>query len=80
MAGMPFDATMKDLIESDPMAWSALGSDQPALRVTLEDGDVSSVTAAADKVLRVEGESGTWLQDLEPESGHAGEAPEKLYL
>ena len=80
MAGMPFDATMKDLIESDPMAWSALGSDQPALRVTLEDGDVSSVTAAADKVLRVEGEAGTWLQDLEPESGHAGEAPEKLYL
>ena len=80
MAGMPFDATMKDLIESDPMAWSALGSDQPALRVTVEDGDVSSVTAAADKVLRVEGESGTWLQDLEPESGHAGEAPEKLYL
>ena len=80
MAGMPFDATMKDLIESDPVAWSALGSDRPAHRVTVEDGDVSSVTAAADKVLRVEDDAGTWLHDLEPESGHAGEAPDELFL
>ena len=80
MAGMPFDATMKDLIESDPVAWSALGSDRPARRVTVEDGDVSSVSAAADKVLRVEDDAGVWLHDLEPESGHAGEAPDKLFL
>ena len=80
MAGLQFDATMKDLIESDPAAWSALGSDRPARLVTVEDGDVSSVTAAADKVLRVEDDAGTWLHDLEPESGHAGEAPDKLFL
>ena len=80
MAGMPFDATMKDLIAFDPVAWSALGSDRPALRVTVQDGDVSSVSAAADKVLRVEDEAGTWLHDLEPESGHAGEAPDQLFL
>ena len=78
MAGMPFDATLKDLIESDPMAWSALGSDRPARRVTVEDGDVSSVSAAADKVLRVEDDAGVWLHDIEPESGHAGDAPERL--
>jgi predicted transposase YdaD len=77
---MPFDATMKDLIESDPAAWSALGSDRPARRVTVEDADVSSVSAAADKVLRVEDDAGTWLHDIEPESSHAGEAPEKLFL
>ena len=80
MAGMPFDATLKDLIESDPMAWSALGSDRPARRVTVEDGDVSSVSAAADKVLRVEDEAGVWLHDIEPESGHAAQAPAKLLL
>jgi hypothetical protein len=80
LAGLPFDATMKDLIESDPAAWSALGSDRPAHRVTVEDGDVSSVTAAADKVLRVEDASGTWLHDIEPVSGHAAEAPDKLFL
>ena len=38
MTGMPFDATSKDLLESD---------------------------------------AGTRLHDIEPESGHAGEAPEK---
>ena len=80
MSGKPFDATLKDLIESEPMAWSALGSDRPARRVTVEDGDVSSVTAAADKVLRVEDEAGVWLHDIEPESGHAAEAPAKLLL
>ena len=80
MAGMPFDATLKDLIESDPVAWSALGSDRPARRVTLEDADVSTVSAAADKVLRVEDSAGTFLHDVEPESGHAGEAPDKLFL
>src|SRR4051812_32553000 len=77
---MPFDATLKDLIESDAAAWSALGSDRPARRVTVEDADVSNVTAAADKVLRVEDDAGVWLYDIEPESGHAGEAPEKLFL
>ena len=80
MAGLPFDATLKDLIESDPAAWSALGSDRPARRVTVEDGDVSSVSAAADKVLRVEDDAGVWLHDVEPESGHAAEAPDKLFL
>jgi hypothetical protein len=80
MTGMPFDATLKDLIESDPAAWSALGSDRPARRVTVVDRDVSSVTAAADKVLRVEDDAGVWLHDIEPESGHAAEAPAKLLL
>lgn len=80
MAGLPFDATLKDLIESDPAAWSALGSDRPAHRVTVEDADVSSVSAAADKVLRVEDDAGVWLHDIEPESGHAAEAPAKLFL
>ena len=80
MAGLPFDATLKDLIESDPAAWSALGSDRPARRVTVEDADVSSVSAAADKVLRVEDDAGVWLHDIEPESGHATETPAKLFL
>ena len=80
MAGKPFDATMKDLIEADAASWAALASSVPPLSVRFEDADVSSVTAAADKVLRVRDSTGEWLLDLEPQSSHAGDAPEALHL
>ena len=80
MAGKPFDATMKDLIEADAASWAALATSIPPTSVRFEDADVSSVTAAADKVLRVRDRTGEWLLDLEPESGHAGDAPDALHL
>ena len=49
----PFDATTKHLIEGHPKDWlDFLGL--PARSVTVIDADVSTVTADADKVLRVE--------------------------
>ena len=80
MAGKPFDATMKDLIEADAASWAALASSTPPTSVRFEDADVSSVTAAADKVLRVVDATGEWLLDLEPQSSHAGDAPDALHL
>ena len=80
MAGKPFDATMKDLIEADAASWAALASSVPPISVRFEDADVSSVTAAADKVLRVQDRTGEWLLDLEPQSSHAGDAPDALHL
>jgi hypothetical protein len=80
MAGKPFDATMKDLIEADAASWAALASSVLPISVRFEDADVSSVTAAADKVLRVQDRTGEWLFDLEPQSSHAGDAPEALHL
>src|SRR5262249_25464673 len=51
-----------------------------AQRVSLIDADVSTVTAAADKVLRVEGDGGPWLLDIEPEARYAADAPDRLLL
>lgn len=51
----PFDATTKDLLESDPVAWlTYLGLD-PQGAVEMIDSDLSTVTAEADKVFRVVG-------------------------
>jgi predicted transposase YdaD len=80
MSSKPFDATLKDLIEEDSAAWAALAGGGPPRRVTVLDADVSTVTAAADKVLRVEEAAGEWLLDLEPESGYAADAPWRMHV
>jgi predicted transposase YdaD len=80
MASKPFDATLKELIEDDSASWPALVGDWPIKAVAVIDADVSTVSAAADKVLRIHGNSGNWLLDLEPESSHAEDIPERLHL
>lgn len=61
----PYDATTKDLIESNPSDWPAyLGYPVPAKRVSVIDADLSVVTAEADKVIRVE-DAKPWLLHLE---------------
>lgn len=65
----PYDATSKDLIETDPAGWVAfLGCPTPPDAVRLVDADVSTVTAEADKVIRVGGES-PWMLHLEIQAG-----------
>lgn len=49
----PFDATSKDLLEAGPADWLAFLHRPPAERVEVIDSDLSTVSAAADKVLRV---------------------------
>ncbi len=49
----PFDATTKDLLEADPVAWLAYLGITPQAAVEVIDSDLSTVTAEADKVFRV---------------------------
>jgi hypothetical protein len=61
----PYDATAKDLIETDPAGWvSFLGCAVPASAVHLVDADVSTVTTDADKVIRVD-EPAPWVLHLD---------------
>jgi predicted transposase YdaD len=51
----PYDSTAKDLLEADPPAWLALIGIDPPGPVRVVDSDLATITAAADKVLLVEG-------------------------
>jgi len=63
--GTPYDATSKDLIEADPAGWvTFLGCPVAPAAVRLVDADVSTVTADADKVIRVDGPA-PWLLHLD---------------
>jgi predicted transposase YdaD len=63
----PFDASTKHLIEERLADWVAL-SDRPADGPTqVIDADLATVTAAADKVLRIDGPQ-PWLLHLEVQS------------
>lgn len=50
----PYDATLKHLVEAHPADWLAFLGLPIGRRIDAVDADLSSVTAAADKVLRVE--------------------------
>lgn len=80
MSSKPFDVTLKDLVEVDAAAWPALLGPWPFRSVSVIDADVSTLLAEADKVIRVEGPDGAWLLNLEPESGYAGDSPERMHL
>jgi hypothetical protein len=52
MNHQPFDISMKDLIERDPMGWAQSFSPEPVLAAQRIESDASTLSAA-DKVLRV---------------------------
>ena len=80
MSGMPFDATMKDLIEENARAWAEYFNPYPVIDVAVIDADLSTVTARADKVLRVTEDDGEQcLLNFEAEARHAGD-PKRLVL
>ncbi|OWK36042.1 hypothetical protein [Fimbriiglobus ruber] len=61
----PYDATSKDLLDADPARWvTYLTREPPPGPVDVIDADLSTVTAEADKVIRVNG-SDPWLLHLE---------------
>lgn len=65
----PFDAATKQLVESNPEAWVRyLGLAGSSARVV--DTDVSAVTAATDRVLRVEGAASPYIVHIEFQVGH----------
>jgi predicted transposase YdaD len=83
MAGKRFDASLKHLVETYPRDWAAylrpfLGATD-AGPVKAIDSDVSTVSAAVDKVLRVGGRR-PWLLHLELQASHLHRLAEQLLL
>jgi predicted transposase YdaD len=75
---LPFDATFKEMLERSPADWLALaGLEGPGAE--LIDADVSTVTAAADKVLRVPQPS-PWIAHVEAQSGPDAAKPRLMHL
>jgi hypothetical protein len=77
MSGKPFDGSVKDLVELAPRAWAEWLCPGPISEAVMVDAELSTVTAAADKVLRVRRPAGDLLVNIAAESGHAGGAPEQ---
>jgi len=80
MASKPFDVTLKNLIEAYPAAWAALVGRPPITGVEVRDADLATVTGAADKVVLVHGPDGDWLLNLEVQSSHKLNLPDRLHL
>lgn len=63
----PFDATLKSLLETSPRDWPALAGYLVEAAEVI-DADISTVSGAADKVLRIPGPS-PWLMHVEFQTG-----------
>ncbi|HEY2910006.1 MAG TPA: hypothetical protein VGI99_07155 [Gemmataceae bacterium] len=75
----PYDATSKDIIETDPAGWVAfLGCRVEPGAVRLVDADVSTITAEADKVIRVE-QPFPWILHLELQASRDELLPRRLF-
>src|SRR5213078_2521322 len=60
----PYDASTKYLVQVRPADWLALVGRSTRARVELLDTDLATVTAAADRILRVH-DSPPWVFHLE---------------
>ncbi len=80
MSTKPFDDTFKDMLELSPAGWAERFLGGTITSADFIDTDVATVTAAADKVLRVQRPAGGLLLNLEAWSGHAGAAPAQAHL
>jgi predicted transposase YdaD len=73
-----FDATLKTLLELSPDDWPVLVG-RPRGRAKVINADVSTVTAGADKVLRVNGRP-PWLLHLEFQRGPDRSLPLRMHV
>jgi predicted transposase YdaD len=74
----PYDAGTKFLIENYLADWLALSERRSTNPTAMIDADLSTVTAAADKVLRVDDPT-PWLLHLELQAGREDEFPSRLH-
>ena len=74
----PYDASLKDLLEAYPADWLPLAGQQATGRVEVIDADLATVTAAADKVLRVL-DPEPWLLHWELQSSPKTDLDEGLH-
>src|SRR5438552_253185 len=79
MSTKPFDATLKELIEGAAAAWPVLLGPWPFRRVEVVDADLSTMIAAADKVIRVYGDTYDWLLHVEAQSSHEVDLPKRTF-
>ena len=73
----PYDATTKFLVEGFPADWLAFAGLGPLGRVDVIDANLSTITAEADKVLRVDGPE-PWLAHVELQVSHEANLPRRL--
>jgi hypothetical protein len=74
-----FDVSTKELVWDDPVAWLqrlGIAQDGP---VEVIDSDITALTAAADKVIRVGGPE-PFLVNIEFQSGHDGQLVRTLWF
>jgi len=74
----PFDATLKGMVEVAPVGWPDFAG-YAAAGVDVIDADVSTVTAASDKVLRVRGKP-PWILDVNFQRGPDASLPRRVHL
>ena len=74
----PFDASLKDLLEVGPADWPPLVHVK-ARSVEIIDADISTVTAATDKVLLVHAEEGDRIQHFDFQSGPKTTLPRRTH-
>jgi len=63
----PYDASTKYLVQNHPADWLSLCGHTTSAKVEVVDADLATVTAAADRVLRVH-EEPSWLAHIELQS------------
>jgi predicted transposase YdaD len=74
-----FDVSAKELVWDDPAAWLERFGIGPPGPVDVIDSDITALTAAADKVIRVSGPE-PYLVNLEFQSSHAADLVETLWF
>jgi hypothetical protein len=72
------DVSAKELVWDDPAAWADRFGIGPPGPVSVIDSDITTLTASADKVLKVNGPI-PYLLNLEPHSYHDTELARKLW-
>jgi predicted transposase YdaD len=72
-----FDPTFKVLVERYPVDWLKFTGVEPNGPVTLIDSDVSTLNAAADRVILV-GEPSPWLANIELQASYDPQLPERV--
>jgi hypothetical protein len=73
----PFDTSIKKALEQDPTALMRLAGLDPAGPITVVNSDLSTVTAEADLVFRIE-DNQPYLVLFEVQSGHDRSMPRRL--
>ena len=74
-----FDVSAKELVWDDPVAWLDWLRIGPAGPVEVIDSDITALSAAADKVIRVGGTE-PYLVNVELQASHQSDLAETLWF